>query len=86
MRGLQISSFMEKSDRYYGPVAKYGSCNVIEELWVTVWVARCGVSFNSRRLKVAYNVLPIYIGNIISFWSLCWSLRIVIVFLTYDKR
>ena len=53
------------------------------------WLSRHqDVSVNSRVLEVAYNALPIYLGNIISFWSLLWSWRIdtVIVFLVYDKN
>ena len=41
------------------------------------WLSRQGdVSFISRVLEVAYNVLPVYLGNVISFWSLWWSWRI----------
>ena len=33
-------------------------------------------SIISRVLEVAYNALPVYLGNIISFWGLWWSWRI----------
>ena len=34
------------------------------------------VSVNSRVLDVSYNVLPVYLGNNISFWSFWWSWKI----------
>ena len=41
------------------------------------WLSRQqGVSVNSRVLEVAYNGLPVDLGNIISFWGLWWSWEI----------
>ena len=52
-----------------------------------VWLSRQqDVSVN---LEVAHNALPVYLGNIVSFWGLRWNWRhpvIVTVFLSYDKR
>ena len=40
------------------------------------WLSRkWDASVNSIVLEVAYNTLPVYLGNIMSFWALWWSWR-----------
>ena len=44
------------------------------------WLSRkWDVSVNSKVLEVAYNVLPVILGNSLYFWSLWWSWRKIVI-------
>ena len=72
---FEISWFIEKSSGYYGPVGWR---------WMPQWYRRtlggCPCSkmtlVISGVLEFSYNAHPVYLGDIISFWSLWWSWRI----------
>ena len=64
---FEISCLMEKSARYYGPV---GWRQIFQLYRWTLGDFQQDVSVNSVVLEVAYNVLPVYLGNIVSFWGL----------------
>ena len=67
---FEIFGFMKKWTRYYGPIGWWWVPAMLQKSFG--WLFRqLYVSVNFKVLKVAYNALPVYLGNIIIFfWSL----------------